>query len=78
MVGWLSYDYGFTASCIYRVFEIYIIMFGLLVGWPMTTASQHHLYTGCFFFLISFHKLISNRIPVQISSHFDSMFLSSS
>ena len=25
-------------------------------------------------FFTSFHKLISNGVPVQISSHFDSMF----
>ena len=28
-----------------------------------------------FQFSMSFHKLISKRIPVQISSHFGSMFL---
>ena len=36
------------------------------------------IYTGYFFKLISFHKLISMQIPVHISSHFDSMFLSQS
>ena len=33
---------------------------------------------GFSIFLMSFHKVISRRIPIQISSHFDSMFLSMS
>ena len=32
-------------------------------------------YIQCLRKLISFHKLISKQIPVQISSHIDSMFL---
>ena len=36
------------------------------------------IYTGCLRKFISFHKLISKRIPVQISSHFHSMFLNRS
>ena len=34
--------------------------------------------TACLEKIMSFHKLTSQRIPVQISSHFDSMFLNRS
>ena len=39
---------------------------------------DHIKHTGCSKKFISFHKLISKRIPVQISAHFDSMFINSS